>query len=468
MTGGLASPPDSRYNSPLFSNGSSLTSPSLHFGQLSSPEFVNPKDLHDSFDSDGEEFGQQESVNVTEQGVGSPSDVELDSTPRSRKSSLPSSLSDTAENNADKPMTATPIKEPSSKSSEDKEEGDSPSSSDSSQNEDGRSDMSDTSGGKSMTATAFQEPPSKSTEDGRTGMSDIGNTSKSSLSEDDEGNDSIVSNSNEPALDSTRVEEKVDETIAVASKTADSVSSDGDDKGERTEMEEKVDEMIVSESEKPGLGSSDVHQEANHTGVEERSGGTIFAQSKRPESESTEDDEDNTGGMEEREDDMIVVESKKPESDPGDNDDEGDQMVGVEFEQPSSPSPDSPVEKRNLMNVDESMGPSDLMKDDEGHLATRVDSTKQSDSLKEKGDPSVGIEEGNHMIGLELSKMSLDSDPSIHLEAAFEPRRSSRNVGKEKPHLKIITSPRSSTGKRKLAVKKDVILLQASVSNTID
>jgi hypothetical protein len=76
------------------------------------------------------------------------------------------------------------------------------------------------------------------------------------------------------------------------------------------------------------------------------------------------------------------------------------------------------------------------------------------------------------MISVELSKMSFDTDSSVHLAASLEQRKSSRkNSGKNKPYLDVVVvTPRKlSTGKRKPGFEpgfeNHVILLQVSVLN---
>jgi hypothetical protein len=73
MTAGLASPPDSRYNSPIFPFGSSS---SLQRGNASQPQCVNPRDLHDSAIDDDQ-------VDQHDSGITEPSPPATDGPPSS-------------------------------------------------------------------------------------------------------------------------------------------------------------------------------------------------------------------------------------------------------------------------------------------------------------------------------------------------------------------------------------------------
>jgi hypothetical protein len=75
MTGGLASPPESRINSPLFPQGSSA---SLTSGNLSPSQCVNPRDLHDSrFFPDYKESDEED--NLTQRDLSSPASSRMSS-----------------------------------------------------------------------------------------------------------------------------------------------------------------------------------------------------------------------------------------------------------------------------------------------------------------------------------------------------------------------------------------------------
>ena len=87
MIGGLLSPPESRYNSPIFPIGSSSV---LQMGKFSPPRSVNPRDLHDSPDFFGDhsvcpERDEQEVASL---------DPQFNSTAMSRGSSLQPSVPD--------------------------------------------------------------------------------------------------------------------------------------------------------------------------------------------------------------------------------------------------------------------------------------------------------------------------------------------------------------------------------------
>lgn len=70
ITGGLASPPNTCFNSPIFPNTSASV---LHRGNLSASQCVNPKDLHRSIKSFVDDIEPQERHDLTEHLVGIPS-----------------------------------------------------------------------------------------------------------------------------------------------------------------------------------------------------------------------------------------------------------------------------------------------------------------------------------------------------------------------------------------------------------
>jgi len=107
MAGGLASPPESRYNSPLIPVASSSSS-TMPFEKITPLKFVNPRDLHDPTDSDGESV---ERVRLTEKGVKELGDIEpnLNSSANARRLSACSSLTNISQESpmaVDEPTTA--------------------------------------------------------------------------------------------------------------------------------------------------------------------------------------------------------------------------------------------------------------------------------------------------------------------------------------------------------------------------
>jgi hypothetical protein len=368
MTGGLASPPDSRYNSPLGADGSSSISSKLHCEKLSPPKFVNPRDLQDPMESHEDEFEQLELVNLTEQGASSQGDVESDFTTRSRKSSLTSSLSDVAENE-DGRDPATPIepKKPLSHSSDD--EGDDPM------------------------------------------------PSQSDLSVEGVNDALIEVESNELLLDSTELEERVEEMVLVESNNPESDSSDND---------KRDDPMVGVESEEPLSDSGE-----------------------------SEDDP------------IIAVESKEP-SNLMEDDEEGDLTPGVNSTQLLDLSDDEPLPIIGIEDVNPMIGVerNKISLDPDSSLAASSEPRRSSRNAQatQFSDSSIGVEGANPSIGAEPNKMLSDSDSSV--EASLEPRRSSRNAqAKNKPQLKTTSPPRLSSRRKKQAVKQDAILFQATVSN---
>ena len=95
ITGGLASPPDSRYNSPIFPIGSSSN---LQRGNLSPLRCVDPRQLQSSYNFFKGNLEHQEENNSTEQEIGNLGGANSQLTVRSRNSSTqPSSPPATSE-----------------------------------------------------------------------------------------------------------------------------------------------------------------------------------------------------------------------------------------------------------------------------------------------------------------------------------------------------------------------------------
>ena len=84
ITGGLASPPDSRYNSPIFPIGSSSN---LQRGNLSPLRCVDPRQLQSSYNFFKGNLEHQEENNSTEQEIGNLGGANSQLTVRSRNSS---------------------------------------------------------------------------------------------------------------------------------------------------------------------------------------------------------------------------------------------------------------------------------------------------------------------------------------------------------------------------------------------
>lgn len=213
-------------------------------------------------------------------------------------------------------------------------------------------------------------------------------------------NSLIAVESKKSLSDSSMVEDDVDGMIDVESKILVSDS---------TEAEEGVNQIIILESEKP---ESDSLKEA-----------TIVIESNEPLLDLVEDGEGEP---------MIGVESKKPLSDSAE--DEDNPIIGIESKEPSN-----------------------LAKDDDDidvHPMTVVDSSQSS---VDEGDPNIGIDEPNPIISVELNKMSLDSEPSIHLAAQLEPCRSSQNTAaKIKAWLKVAAPPKLSSEKKESQLIKRI------------
>jgi hypothetical protein len=361
MIGGLASPPDSRYNSPL---NPTVSSSESHCSKIQPPQFVKPSDLHDVTNFCGNEGKTQERDNVNEQVNGCLGDAESQSLPISRNSSLLSSSSITLEN--------------------------------------------------------------------------VG------------GDDAMITVESEMILaESSQVGEEVDGMMVVECEKGVS---------DLIEVDEAVDRMIVVEPKKQISDLSEDEEDNTMVDIESSS-------------DLAEDKEDDpmTGAKSEGDEDVnptTEVDSSKLSDLSEDEDDSPE--IGVESSKPSdSAEGESEDEDESFVADEEAVPkkPSESVEDgDEGHPATEVDETNLSNSSEDEDGSVIGIKEANPTISVELSKMSLDPDASVHLAETFEPRRSARNTAaKDKPYRMVITPSKLSVRKKKPVYKKDVILYEVSV-----
>jgi hypothetical protein len=385
MIGGLASPPDSRYNSPL---NPTVSSSESHCSKIQPPQFVKPSDLHDVTNFCGNEGKTQERDNVNEQVNGCLGDAESQSLPISRNSSLLSSSSITLENvGGDDAMITVESEMILAESSQVGEEVDGMMVVEC---EKGVSDLIEVD--EAVDRMIVVEPKKQ--------ISD--------LSEDEEDNTMVDIESS-----SDLAEDKEDDPMTGA-------KSEGDeDVNPTTEVDSsKLSDLSDDEDDSPAIG----------------------AESSKP-SDSVEDESEDEDDSPE-----IGVESSKPsDSAEGESEDEDESFVADEEAVPKKPSE----------SVEDG---------DEGHPATEVDETNLSNSSEDEDGSVIGIKEANPTISVELSKMSLDPDASVHLAETFEPRRSARNTAaKDKPYRMVITPSKLSVRKKKPVYKKDVILYEVSV-----
>ena len=185
---------------------------------------------------------------------------------------------------------------------------------------------------------------------------------------------------------------------------------------------------------------------------EKEDAATMVPVQSREASSHPQDDDDAT---------MVGVSSRDPSPDPS-NDDVG--MVGV---QRREPSPDS-------QEKDDPLGPmsdlSDLEEDNEGRLTKRVKShTSGVEKAESDSNFVVESEEPPSVAKGKLPDASDQDEESVRLAAELGLRRSARNVPSRKKsavnYAGYAPSRKSSTGRRKPAVEKDAILVEASIQN---
>jgi hypothetical protein len=395
LTGGLASPPDSRNNSPLVPIASSSGS---NLEKLPSLRFVNPKDLHDPPECE---------------------EKETESMPRSRKSSLLSSLSGSSDLSDDEdigtPMISVDTQRPLADSSEVGED-----------DEDG--------GNPRMTNAETGNPLTDSSEVG----------------EEDEDEVNLLATNDEtekPLAESSEVGEEDGDEGNLVGPTAETempltdspeiVEDDEDDDNHRINVET---EMVADPSE-----------------VAEDIPDLYVKVIKKTVSDSLEDEVDRMDEVDEmilefgveNVDRRIVVESGKPVSETTDSseDDEGEPMTGMK-----NLSDSAGIERRDDMDCD------GLEEDDkEDHPMTGFNEMKLSDPPEDEIDSVDGA-----------NKTLVDcANSSVDLAGQFKPRRSYRNALKNKPSLKVAAAPRLSNSKRKPAFKDTILLEVNALDNPI-
>lgn len=130
-------------------------------------------------------------------------------------------------------------------------------------------------------------------------------------------------------------------------------------------------------------------------------------------------------------------------------------------------------EEGNSVTAEKSKNPSQDEDGDEPMITLEskklLESSQKEDDHGEDSKLLIGIGLKISLDSLEKdeeghSPMMVDLDSLVHLTTAMEPRRSSRNAGlKNKPSLMSVAPPKFPSAKRKPPLKKDGILLHASV-----
>jgi len=164
-------------------------------------------------------------------------------------------------------------------------------------------------------------------------------------------------------------------------------------------------------------------------------------------------------------------------------DDEGGPMDIVESNEKSSPlvqdeEMSGPVGEVESHVENSNEPPSESVEVDEGDLAKGVELKLSLDTSEDvqMGDTDVSLEEPNSAIGTKANVTMLDWNmpeaslgalnlpgSSVPLEAAFEPRRSSRiTLSSNKPKFKFPSPRKLFTVKKKPTLKKDAIHVEAS------
>jgi hypothetical protein len=409
MTGGLASPPESRINSPLFPQGSSA---SLTSGNLSPIQCVNPRDLHPSkFFSDNNESDAEDDI--------SPASSRMSSVQPSSPPPAVSKLDFGAD-----PIIATEFVKSVLKGDENNDEN------------------------ATTASVRSRESLSHPREDDATTM--VVDQSRAASSEPQDDDATMVGIPSRTPSPKPRVNEEGVTMVGVESNYrlwSSSVSSQEDDAAmidvlsRKPSPEPQDNEESVESNDR--LGSPSVPSEP-----QEDDATMIDVPSKKPSLEPQDNEEsvesnDRLGSpsasSEPQEDDatMVGVPSRKPSPEPQDNEEEG--LVS-----------ESMVPLSNL---------SDSEEDDESYQPTNaVESSDSSDNKKSAG-PIVGTEEATPKAGTDFNQLMLDFEYSVNLQGENSLRRSSRNIlSKKKPTINYADYPaprKSSSGRKKLALEDE-------------
>jgi hypothetical protein len=429
MSGGLASPPESRINSPLFPQGSSATLTSGNFSPL---QCVNPRDLHDSsrFFPDHVESGEED--DLTEQDIGSPVMAQSHLTASSRMSSLqPSSPPAISEYDFGPEVLKSVLK------------GD-------------------------------------EINDGNTNMASIRSRESSSHPYEHDATIMVVDQSTAPSSDPQ--EDNLSSPVMAQSPSSSRMSF------VQPSSPPCPYRVIAAEVLKPVLKDDENNDEnATMTGIRSRESSShpqeddattmVMDQSRAPSSEPQDDDAT-----------MVGVPSRKASPEPQDNE-EGDIMVGIESNDKLGPLSDlSDLEEDNeegpagvdlsqysdngkvegdsaiAVEAGEPMSEtkaslsesSDSEEDDEEYQP--VNAVESSDSNNKKfASPIVGTEEATPKAEVVSNQMLLDFESSVNIQGQFSLRRSSR-FSKNNTTINYADQPaprKSSSGRKKPALEDE-------------
>ena len=421
MTGGLASPPESRINSPLFPQGSSA---SLTSGNLSPIQCVNPRDLHpsrffpDNNESDVEDDISPASSRMSSVQPSSPppavSECDFGADPIIATEFVKSVLMGDKNNdeNASHPTSLPSHPHTTMASVRSRESSSHP------QEDDATTIVVD------QSRAASSEPQ----DDDATMVGIPSRTPSPEPRDNEEGNTMVGVESNDRLWSSSPSSQEDDAPmIDVPSRKASPEPQDNEESVESndrlglpsasSEPQEDDATMIDVPSKKPSLEPQD-----NEESVESRDRlGSPSASSEPQEDDVT----------------MVGVPSRKPSPEPQDNEEE--ELMS-----------ESKVPLSNL---------SDSEEDDESYQPTNaVESSDSSDNKKSAG-PIVGTEEATPKAGTDFNQLMLDFEYSVNLQGENSLRRSSRNIlSKKKPNINYADYPaprKSSSGRKKLALEDE-------------
>jgi hypothetical protein len=410
LAGGLASPPDSRYNSPIFPLGQSSKSAT---GNLSPLQCINPRDLFDSrrFFMDRTEYIEEDDSTEQEDRhlVGCQSYLKA----RSRNSSI----------------------QPSSP----------PASSEYHFHANQVNSLDDNGNDGNATAVSIQSraSPYHQQEDDATLVS-VGTVKLSLNSLEDDAAVSLQSRKSP-----SHEKENAATMVPVQSREASSHPQDDDD-ATMVPIQSREASSHPQDDDDATMVPVQSREASSHP--QDDDDATMVPVQSSEASSHPQDDDDAT---------MVGVSSRDPSPDPS-NDDVG--MVGV---QRKEPSPDS-------QEKDDPLGPmsdlSDLEEDNEGRLTKRVKSqTSGVEKAESDSNFVVESEEPPSVAKGKSPDLSDQDEESVRLAAELGLRRSARNVPSRKKsavnYAGYAPSRKLSTGRRKPAVEKDVILVEASIQN---
>ena len=400
-------------------------------GKFSPMRSVNPRELHVSGEFFRDYLEPREQDNLSEEEVGGLGGDQLHSTSRSRKSSVQSSPPASSKNDfGAEEMIVVEGEKPGLNSLEDEDNDEVTTVVDSGSRESsshpGKEDAT-------MVRLDWREPFLK--EDDAT-MAFVESSEPSS--QEDDVTMSSVESSEPPSL--PQVEGENDNPmVGVESNKPLGPSSELSNLEENDEEGRPTSAVNISQSKEPLSESKEPSSDLSDSGEghEERrpTNGVELPQSKELLSESSE--------------------SKTPWlelSDVSDFSDDGESQ------------PTNDVDLSQLKDpLSESKGlSSDTEEDEESGPTTAVESSDSSDN-ENISSPTVSMKKATPNTETEYEDISDDFATSLHLASQFEPRRSSRNIPAKNKlavnYVDYVPSRKSSSGKKKLAFRKEGILL---------